>query len=314
MSSVPAETAAGDPGTTAHAARTTALAADRRLLPEGRLAGPMPWVIAIMMFLTALAAAGGLAMGAAAERLGDGLDRQVTVQVIAADPATRDRQAAAAEAALRAQEGVATVSRVDNDKMQALLRPWLGDSGLGSDLPLPAMIDAELDAGGLSRIVQIADAVRAAAPAARLDDHAQWIAPLVGLVRSLGVLAAGIVALMGGATAAAVVLAARAALDTHRPTIDVMHMLGATDVQVARLFQRRLALDALFGAVVGLVGAIAVILLLGRRVDQIGSGVVGSIGLSLGAWLLLLMLPIAAGAVAIGVARVTVLNALRRTL
>ena len=304
----------GDPGTTAHAARTTALAADRRLLPEGRLAGPMPWVIAIMTFLTALAAAAGLAMGAAADRLGDGLDRQVTVQIIAADPATRDAQAAAAEIALRRQEGVTTVARVADAEMQTLLRPWLGDSGLGSDLPLPAMIDADLDRSGRERIAQIADAVRAAAPAARLDDHAQWIGPLVSLVRSLGILAGGIVALMGGATAAAVVLAARAALDTHRPTIDVMHMLGATDVQVARLFQRRLALDALFGAVVGLAGAIAVILLLGHRVDQIGSGVVGAIGLSPGAWLLLFLLPVAAGAVAIGVARITVLNALRRTL
>jgi predicted MFS family arabinose efflux permease len=35
-------------------------AAERGLLPEGRMAGPMPWVIAIMMFLTVLAAAAGL--------------------------------------------------------------------------------------------------------------------------------------------------------------------------------------------------------------------------------------------------------------
>ena len=63
--------------------------ADRRLLPEGRLAGPMPWVIAIMMFLTALAAAGGLAMGSAASQLGADLGRQVTVQIVLADPATR---------------------------------------------------------------------------------------------------------------------------------------------------------------------------------------------------------------------------------
>jgi cell division transport system permease protein len=34
--------------------------AERGLLPEGRLAGPMPWVIAIMMFLTVLAAAAGM--------------------------------------------------------------------------------------------------------------------------------------------------------------------------------------------------------------------------------------------------------------
>ena len=38
-------------------------AAGRRLLPEGWLSGPMPWVIAIMMFLMVLAAAAGLALG-----------------------------------------------------------------------------------------------------------------------------------------------------------------------------------------------------------------------------------------------------------
>ena len=32
-----------------------------------------------------------------------------------------------------------------------------------------------------------------------------------------------------------------------------MHLLGATDVQIARLFQRRIALDALFGGLIGLV-------------------------------------------------------------
>jgi cell division transport system permease protein len=289
-------------------------AADRRLLPEGRLAGPMPWVIAIMMFLTALAAATGLAMHAAADRLGDGLDAQVTVQVIAAEPRVRDTQAAAAAAVLARQPGVSAIRRVGNAEMAQLLKPWLGDAGLDRDLPLPAMIDADLDAGARLRIGAIADAVRAAAPAARLDDHARWIGPLVALVRSLGLLAGGIVALMAGATAAAVVLAARAALDTHRGTIDVMHMMGATDVQIARLFQRRLALDALFGAGIGFAGAIAVLLGLGRRIDEIGSGLVGSLGLGTGGWLMLLMLPIAAGLVALAAARLTVVRALGRTL
>ena len=49
------------------------------------------------------------------------------------------------------------------------------------------------------------------------------------------------------ATGAVVLLAARAGLETHRETISVMHMLGSTDVQVARLFQRRIALDAAIG-------------------------------------------------------------------
>ncbi len=288
--------------------------AERRLLPEGRLAGPMPWVIAIMMFLTALASAGGLAMESAASQLGGDLGRQVTVQVIVADPAQRAREASAAEQLLRAQEGVVSTRRLSQDEMQTLLRPWLGDAGLDRDLPLPAMIDIDLSDTGRARLSRIAEMVRMVAPHAQIDDHAGFIAPLVALIRSLGLLAAGIVVMMTGATAAAVVLAARSALNTHRRTIDVMHMMGATDAQVARLFQRRIALDALFGALVGLVAAIVVIMALGRRIGEIGSGLVGSIGMPPIAWLVLLCLPVLAGLLALLVARLTVQRALGHTL
>ena len=288
--------------------------ADRRLLPEGRLAGPMPWVIAIMMFLTALAAAGGLAMGDAAHRLGGDLGRQVTVQIVAADPAVRDRETDAAQHVLAREEGVSGFHKLGGDEMQALLRPWLGDAGLDRDLPLPAMIDVDLTDAGRARLDRIRGALIAAAPHARVDDHANWLSPLVGLIRSLGLLAGGIVAMMAGATAAAVVLAARSALNTHRQTIDVMHMMGSTDVQIARLFQRRIALDALFGAIVGLIGAILVILGIGRRLGEIGSGLIGSIALPWTAWTALFALPILAGLLALAVARITVQRALASTL
>ena len=54
-----------------------------------------------------------------------------------------------------------------------------------------------------------------------------------------------------GAAAAAVVLAARGALDTHRFTIEVMHGIGATDLQITHLFQRKIAVDALAGSLIG---------------------------------------------------------------
>jgi len=63
--------------------------ADRRLLPEGRLAGPMPWVIAIMMFLTILAAAAGLGLGGAARSLGADIGNRATVQIVEANPDRR---------------------------------------------------------------------------------------------------------------------------------------------------------------------------------------------------------------------------------
>ena len=157
-------------------------------------------------------------------------------------------------------------------------------------------------------------ALRRVAPAARVDEHGRSLAPLAGLIGALKWLALGLVLLMAAAAAAVVMLAARAALDTYRAAIDIMHLLGATDVQIARLFQRRLALDALFGGLLGLVGAAVVILPIGRRIGTIGSELLGTVALPAASWALLLVLPLAGAGVAMLAARFTVLAALRKIL
>jgi cell division transport system permease protein len=289
-------------------------AADRRLLPEGRLAGPMPWVIAIMMFLTVLAAAAGLGLGSAAGNLTESMGTRMTVQVMEANPDRREAEAARVLAALERQPAVARVHRLTQAEMQKLLEPWLGGGALEADLPIPAMIDVDVAEGSADRMDGLRAAVTAASPSARIDSNASWLAPLGRLIGALRWLSGALVLLMIGATAATVVLAARAALDTHRSTIEVLHLMGATDLQVARLFQRRIALDALFGGVVGLAAATLVLLLLGSRAAALGSDLLGSVGLPPLAWAFLIALPILGVGLAMLVARSTILRALGRML
>lgn len=289
-------------------------AADRRLIPEGRMTGPMPWVIAIMMFLTVLAAAAGLGLNAAAAGLGDDLGGRVTVQIVQGDPVSRAAQARAAVASLTRLPGVRSVERVGEAEMADLLEPWLGPEGMGQDLPLPALIDVTMRDAGTDHAPAVAAALRGVAPDARVDDHARALAPLSGLIGALKWLAIALVLLMATATAAAVVLASRAALSTHRPTIDVMHLLGATDVQIARLFQRRIGRDALHGGLVGLVAGIVVLLVLGRQLGALGSELIGNASLPAAAWGLLAVLPLPATLLAMLTARFAVLSTLRRIL
>ena len=289
-------------------------AADRGLLPEGRLTGPMPWVLAIMMFLTVLAAAAGLGLGNAAQSLDAEIGNRITIQVMEANPDAREAQADKVVAALKSSPGVIAVRRVGDREMKDLLEPWLGEAGLEAELPVPAMIDADLTADAYAQIDRIRAAVRGVAPSARVDDNAQWLAPLARLIAALEWLALGLVLLMVGATTATVVLAARAALDTHRGTIEVLHLMGATDVQVARLFQRRIALDALFGGAIGLGAAALVLFVIADRVGALGSELLGSAGLPLLSWLILGALPIAGVGLATLVARITILRALGRLL
>jgi cell division transport system permease protein len=291
-----------------------ASAADRRLLPEGRMAGPMPWVIAIMMFLTILAAAAGMALAGSARTLGKDLDARLTVQLPEPNVGLRDAQASQILIGLRRLAVVKNAEAVPQAQLSALLEPWLGSDGIDADLPLPSLIDVELKRTGVDDIAVVRELVTMIAPAARVDQQALWLQPLANLLNSLIWLAAGLVALMTIATSAAVVLAARAALNTHRDTIDVLHLLGSSDNQIAGIFQRRIALDALFGGFAGLLLALIVMLLIGDRMRALGSDLLGSVGLSWGSRLLLLTLPLIGAALSMLSARITVLRALRQIL
>lgn len=292
----------------------TASAADRRLLPEGRLAGPMPWVIAIMTFLTVLAAGAGMALGNAASGLANELAGRLTIQIIEPNPELRERQTQAVLAELDRLGLVQSSERVDDARMRDLLAPWLGQDGLDAELPVPSLIDVTLRSTDQSNVADVANTAKAAAPSARVDAHAQWLAPLQQLLSTIRWLSVALVALMAATMAAAVVLAARTALVTHRPTIDIMHLMGATDVQVARLFQRRAALDALFGSMLGCLCGALVVFGVGGRIENVGAALLDNGGLGWTGWGVIALVPVAAVALSVITARATVVRALAKML
>jgi cell division transport system permease protein len=198
-----------------------------------------------------------------------------------------------------------------------LLEPWLGTKpGDGVDgLPIPALIDVALSGPATPARVESLRAVLATvAPAARVDAQAAWLAPVFSAIGALQWLAGGLIALLAMATAAAVLLAARNTLGTQRETIEIVHMLGGTDAQIARGVQRGVAVQAASGGVIGLALGVVGVLLLGRSFAPLGSGLIAGGGLGLVDWLIIAMIPLAGVALAVLTARLTVLAALRRFL
>lgn len=283
-------------------------------LDKGQGGRAMLWIMAIMVFLTVLAAALGLGTAGAARTLDAQLAGRLTVQIVAGDAATRDALSARAAAAARAAPGVTQVAPVDPDRLAALLEPWFGSGGLGADLPVPAMIDVDLVDGAPATVAAAEAAITAAVPDARIDRHAEWLAPVRGFIGSLAWLSAGVVALMMAATAAVVLLVARAGLDAHRATIDVLHMLGSTDIQISRLFQRRIARDTLTGGAIGAIAAMLVVALVEARLAGLSSEMIGTGRLAPLDWLALALVPAGFALLATLAARIAILGALRKIL
>lgn len=291
-------------------------AGDTPLVSQSRLAGPMPWVIAIMVALTVVAAAGGLALRNVAKVTTGELSGGITIQIVEARPEERARQANAALGRLRTMPGIAAPRLVPNEELDALVEPWLGKGLTGDDaIPVPALIDARMTGKvNSNRLQQLQLKLREVAPAARVDAQAGWLAPAFDAIRSLQWLALTIVALLAFAMAAAVLLAARNALGANRGTIEIVHFLGGTDEQIANIFQRSVGADAVAGGIAGFAMAAAAIWLLGQRFGALGAGMVEGGALQLTDWLVLVMIPLAATIVAMGTARLSVMQALRKML
>lgn len=291
-----------------------------RLLARDAATRTMPWMVAVMAFIAALALALALAVESAAARFGAGLSGNVTVEIPHADvPAAAEARAAAVVAAVGKVPGVLSASAIPRAATAKLVEPWLGadlaGSGLaGAGLPLPTLVDVRIDAAAPPAAGALAAAVAAVGPNIRVDDHRQWLDRLLGWVMAVRVAAAAVLACAVLGIVLTIALATRAALAIHREVIEILHVIGAQDGYIARQFQRQALWLGFRGGVIGAALAAFLVLLIGTAGMQLQSGMLPALDLGLREWGAVAALPVAAALIAVTVARVIVMRALRRMM
>lgn len=274
----------------------------------------LPWIIAVMVYLAALALAGTLVLDAAVARWGQGLRGTLTVQITPEAGVDGDATVAAALELLRETPGVARAEALSREEISGLLEPWLGPGNLAPELPVPRLIDVRLAPDARPDLEALAERLAAAAPGARLDDHAIWLDKVVTLAFSVQLVAAAVVALITGAAVAIVVFATRAGLAVHHDVIEVLHLIGAHDAYIAGQFQTQALLLGLRGGFIGLGLAALTILTLSRLAAALEGGLLPGLALGGGGWTVLAVLPLMAALITTLTARATVLRALGRML
>ena len=280
----------------------------------------LPFLVAAMAFLAALALAGWVGAASLARHWQQGAGSEVTVQV------PRPREPAAQGAGARLDRvlallggapDIASARALGDEELGELLRPWLGSGAERLAVPLPAVIavrlaDADMELGRLARRLD------EAAPGTLVESHDVWIRRLSVLARSLQA-CAGLALLLVAAVAAAVIaVATRAGLVARREAIEIVHGLGATDGYIAARFAARATLLAATGGIAGAVLALPVLLTLANLAAPFTGGaaeatspadVLGAAPAAL--WLTLPGMPAAAAAIGFLTAHATVRRWLR---
>jgi cell division transport system permease protein len=280
----------------------------------------LPWLIAFMVFLAAHALAGVLVISETVGKWDTRIGGTLTVQVPPVDgppdlaARENERRLAAVLDLLAATPGIARAERISDAEVAALLQPWLGTAEAVAELPLPRLIDVSLDGDTSMDVETLTRRLNASVPGVLVDDHRTWLERLVRLSRSLQALAGAVFLLTLLATVGTVVFTTRTGLAVHREAIEVLHLIGAHDVYIARQFAWRALLLGLRGGLIGVALAVPTLLAIGFFGATLEAGLLPDLSLSLAQWAAIAGLPLAVAALAMVTARATVMQTLASML
>ena len=220
----------------------------------------LPFLVAAMSFLAALALAGGIAAHSLSQRWTHGAGAVTTVQVPGPDDpaAGSGTRIAAVQDALSHAPGIVTAHRLSDAELRGLLAPWIEQTG-DSSLPLPAVIEVHTLAGQ-DPMAPLLPRLEAIAPGVMVEHDSVWSDRLAALAGSLQACALLAVLIVMTVAVCVVMAATRAGLQTRRQAIALIHSLGAMDSYIAARFASRVGLLALVGGLGGSIAALPMLL------------------------------------------------------
>lgn len=278
------------------------------------------WIGMLMVFLATLTCALAMITYSSVQSWHKDIAGSLTVQIPSYDKEGNSRKDVlqsdieTALTIIRSSDGVIGANPLNDNQMDQLMAPWLGDHVVTSELPLPKIIDVVIDTENLPDLAQIKADLAEQVPLAVLDSHRVALADLIKLAHNIIKLIGGILILLLISMAFSIMFVTKSGLKVHHATIALIHMMGAGDFYITRQFANRSFKIAFIGSFIGFLLALPVMMMFAYYLNNLtGSFILGT-ALTHQQWGILASLPFISGILAYLTAFKTVLTELKRSL
>lgn len=270
----------------------------------------MPWIIAALSFVVAIAIGAAFSLAALTASWGDLGGDRLTVRVTGTPGAESTARELVQE--LGAMPEVLGVEALPRRAVAELLAPWIGDAdraGTEDALPLPLLIEVRLSAPTAARAV----AARLTGREGIVVDRSEtWLKPLQQLAGMAGLVAGALALIAIGVIVLVTVFATRASLSAQQDTVELLRLIGADETYIARRFQRHAMWQGLAGGLGGVVPGLIVIGIGVGAARLESSELLQGLSPMTSGWVAMAILPVIIALVATLTARYTVMGMLRK--
>ncbi len=262
----------------------------------------MTAIMSLLTFLSVLALGIALSIGTGVMRWNAQWDLFATVQVMKSENAAPTKKII--DANRDKFESVTQVSRAD---MESMLRPWISD---GANLAnyLPQMY--ELKFKNRADMAPIGEQL---SKKARFLTHAQALKTSMSAGTRMIWISGLVLALILGAIGVCISYIARNTALLHRRELEILNQIGAHDSFVARQMQLIVSKICITAGGIGFIAAAPVLLLILAAARSARIGLMAMMGLSGGAWIALILLPVMIIIFAIWITKKTTLAILKNS-
>ncbi len=262
----------------------------------------MTAIMSLLTFLSVLALGIALSIGTGVMRWNAQWDLFATVQVMKSENAAPTKKII--DANRDKFESVTQVSRAD---MESMLRPWISD---GANLAnyLPQMY--ELKFKNRADMAPIGEQL---SKKARFLTHAQALKTSMSAGTRMIWISGLVLALILGAIGVCISYIARNTALLHRRELEILNQIGAHDSFVARQMQLIVSKICITAGGIGFIAAAPVLLLILAAARSARVGLMAMMGLSGGAWIALILLPVMIIIFAIWITKKTTLAILKNS-
>jgi len=275
----------------------------------------LPWLIAFMSLLAILSVAGFLLLKQVSDLFEYNSNDTMTIQVPSGNSEKRtNKKITQIINILRETGGVIEVSLVPKVEVIQLLKPWLGTISESQTLPLPRIIDIQIDRGSGITPEKISNVLTIIVPDITVDDHSIWLIGLVKTLQSAELTALFILLLIIFVIIGTVIFTTRTGMGIHKQTIEVLHFVGAHDDFIARQFAIRGLVVGLQGGLIGFLFAIPILYLFDNLLQNLEEGFLPKAEVNIFVWLSVALVVPMISSITMLTARGTVLKSLKKML
>ena len=271
----------------------------------------LPIILAVMVYLSGLVVIGAMILDSSISRWSGNLQANLTIQL---GPLSKAGDKEALETIVKMldeMEGVDSARALPLEELEELLVPWIGGDVLG-DIPMPRLIDVRLEPGAKLTSHKIMERLAEIAPNAGIDDHSEWINSVLKLGHLARVIAVAVVGLILFVAVVTVALSTQAYFAVHKSTVEIMHVIGASDRYIANQFGRQALTLGIFGSFLGMGLTLITFTLVQEVAADATVPLIGKIWLTPLEWITLGLLPCVVTLVSMITIRLTIFFTLAR--